>query len=124
MLTIPDNIGDLYNLPRALVTQIKTYIQGNFPVRLDAPSPMSLFAYDNETFVVESFRDDKATAHVSVLGENLKLRNLETGETIAADPPPPPPKSPFGPPPNLGPARSSFTLIVEPHSFAGFQIVE
>lgn len=124
LLNIPENIGDLYNLPQPLVTQMKTYIQGNFPVRLDAPSPMSLFAYDNKTFVVESFRADKSTAHVSVLGANLKLRNLVTGETLTADPVPPPPKSPFGPPPNLGPTRSSFTLSVEPHSFAGFEIVE
>ena len=124
LLNVPENIGDLYNLPQPLVTQMKTYIQGNFPVRLDGPAPMSLFAYDNKTFVVESFRADRSTAHVSVLGANLKLRNLETGETIAADPVPPPPKSPFGPPPNPGPARSSFTLSVEPHSFAGFQILE
>ncbi|MEJ0099265.1 MAG: hypothetical protein WDO12_05765 [Pseudomonadota bacterium] len=28
------------------------------PVRLEAPSKVSLFAYDNGTFIVENFRDE------------------------------------------------------------------
>src|SRR5208282_960517 len=59
VLTIPDNFADLYNLPPEVLTSIKTYILGSFPVRLEAPSRVSLFAYDNQTFVVESFSENK-----------------------------------------------------------------
>ena len=53
-LTIPENMADLYNLPQPLLTRLKVYLQRDFPVRLDAPALVSLFAYDNGTFVVES----------------------------------------------------------------------
>lgn len=113
--TIPDNFNDLYSMPEGALSAIKSYILGDFPVRLDAPSQVSLFAYDNNTFVVESFLDHKVNVTVSTTGGFSKIRNLVTGEVVNGNPvvaqrsrrP-------------QGPQRMSFAITIPPHSYAGF----
>lgn len=58
--TMPENFGDLYNLPQALVTRLKQYLFADLPVQIDAPDHVALFVYDNGAFVVENYRDDEA----------------------------------------------------------------
>jgi hypothetical protein len=55
VLTIPDNFGDLYNLPPQVLNQMRTAIAGDLPVRIEGPSQVGLFAYDNGKFIVENF---------------------------------------------------------------------
>ncbi len=55
ILTIPDNYGDLYNLPAEVLTQIREVLAKEMYVRLDGPSQVAMFVYDNDTFIVESF---------------------------------------------------------------------
>jgi hypothetical protein len=45
---------------------IRSYIMGDFPVRIEARAQVSLFAYDNGTFIVESFRDQPADVRIRV----------------------------------------------------------
>ncbi len=80
--TMPDNANDLYRLPPFVTTAIKNYVMSGFPVRLDGPSQVALFAYDNNTFVVESFLPTEADVKISVLGEAGNLRNLVSNEVI------------------------------------------
>jgi hypothetical protein len=82
--TLPDNFNDLYRLPPFVVSTIKNYVMSGFPVRLDAPSQVALFAYDNHTFIVQSFLPAETDVKVSVTGECTTLRNLVTGEVINA----------------------------------------
>jgi len=121
LLNIPDNPADLYNLPQGLLTQIKHYLLADFPVRIDAPALVSLFAYDNGTLAVESFRNAAATMNVIVPGEGAKLRDLKTGKLIAAKAPPPPPKDPrrrwFKEPPT-----TVFPISLEAHSWRTYKI--
>src|SRR5208282_5152632 len=42
VLTIPDNFADLYRLPTAVKSTIKSYLLRDFPVRLDGPSQIAL----------------------------------------------------------------------------------
>ena len=121
VLTIPDNFSDLYNLPPQALTSIKHYILGNFPVRLEAPSQVSLFAYDNQTFIVESFAEHKTDATIAVTGGVSKLKNLVTGEVINSEPPAKPVPWPRV---SFGPERTSFKISVEPHSYAAFAEVQ
>ncbi len=58
VLTVPDNFTDLYRLPEPALNTLRSYLTGAFPLRLEAPSRVSLFAYDNGTFIIESFRDE------------------------------------------------------------------
>jgi hypothetical protein len=63
--TMPENFGDLYSLPRPLVTRIKDYLFTDAPVRIDAPDHVALFTYDNGAFVVENYRDDAAAVRIA-----------------------------------------------------------
>ena len=118
LLTIPENMGDLYALPQGVLDSIRRHVQGDFPVRIDAPSHVSLFAYDNGTFIIQSFRDDTATVSVSVAGANRKLHDIVSGRPVAPTvtasatddrrrraPEPP---------------RTNFTVEVPPHSYVVF----
>ena len=84
ILSVPANIGELYALPRGVMSAVKPYLQKNFPVRIDAPNQVALFAYDNGAFVVESFRDEAATVTVSLSGKGTGLKDTQSGQTIPA----------------------------------------
>ncbi|HEX4053948.1 MAG TPA: hypothetical protein VHX86_06755 [Tepidisphaeraceae bacterium] len=118
VLTIPDNFTDLYRLPPEVLGAIKHVILRDFPVILDGPAQISLFAYDNNTFVVESFLPTPADVTVGIAGGFRHLRNVATGQLIEGDPPPP---VRFGPTTRSGqpqgPPRFSFTLQIKPHSY-------
>jgi hypothetical protein len=85
VLTIPDNFGDLYNLPPSVLNPIRTAIAGDLPVRLEGPGQISLFEYDNNKFIVENFLPPggkSLSARVSVAGKVTKLVDLVTGQQI------------------------------------------
>jgi len=76
--TVPENFGDLYKLPRPMVTRIKQYLFADLPVQIDAPDHVALFTYDNGAFIVENFRDDAASVQVQ--------RKGQAAETVAISP--------------------------------------
>ena len=82
VLTVPDNFADLYALPEGELDALRSYVMGDFPVRIDAPAKVSLFAYDNGAMVVESFRDEPVEVTVRVKGGVARLRNLQTGAVM------------------------------------------
>jgi hypothetical protein len=82
VLTVPDNFADLYQLPEAELDALRSYMMGDFPVRIDAPAKVSLFAYDNGSLVVESFRDEPVEVTVRVKGSVARLENLRTGAVV------------------------------------------
>jgi hypothetical protein len=112
--TVPDNFNDLYNLPVTATTAIKNYVMRGFPVRLDGPSQVALFAYDNNTFIVESYLPAETDVTVSMDGEFNKLRNLVTGEEITAED-----ESEEGWRQGGG-NRTSFHVHLLPHSYSVF----
>jgi hypothetical protein len=67
--TMPENFGDLYSLPRPMVTRIKDYLFAEAPVRIDAPDHVALFTYDNGAFIVDNYRDFGATVRIARKGE-------------------------------------------------------
>jgi hypothetical protein len=115
--TMPDNFHHLYRLPPAVTTAIKDVLMKGFFVRLDGPSQVALFAYDNNTFVVESFLDQETDVKVSVAGGFTKLHNLVTGEILPGTEPPP--ASPWMRRPDEE-KRTVFRVHVLPHSYIAF----
>ena len=111
VLTIPENANDLYALPGVLNT-IRRYILFGFPFILDAPSKVSLFAYDNHSFVVESFLDAPTEIGITANDHVAHLRNLTTGEIV--DPKILETRGPRHTP------RSEFRIFLQPHSFLAF----
>lgn len=64
MLNVPDNPGDLYNLPSVVLGRIARVFAADLPVFLEAPSRIALFLYDNQTFAIYSFRDELADVKI------------------------------------------------------------
>lgn len=112
VLTIPENFTDLYLLPDATLNALRSYLMGNFPVRIEGPAKVSLFAYDNGTFIVESFRDEPAA--VTVLATNATgLTDMVTGQRIEGTAHKP--RHPAEPP------TTAYTVTLAPHSYRAFQ---
>ena len=66
---MPENFGDLYNLPQPMITRIKQYLFADAPVQIDAPDHVALFRYDNGAFVIENFRDDATRVAITRNGD-------------------------------------------------------
>lgn len=118
VLVMPENFTDLYNLPPGVTQVMRSYIMQNFPVKVDAPSQVSLFAYDNDTFIVESFLPTQTTATISVAGNITRLRNLLDDKTI--DPQPTTAPTMRTRRSTQGPPRTSFQVTLLPHSYLAF----
>jgi hypothetical protein len=86
VLTIPEDEGDLYYYPQNVLTIIRNVVAKDMYVRLDAPSMVSLFVYDNDKFIVESFQENPVTVHVVTDGRISRLRDLVTGQELAGQP--------------------------------------
>jgi hypothetical protein len=82
-LAIPDDFADLYRLPQSVVNQIRSLLGRDLFVSLDAPDHVSLFAYDNKTFIVQNFKAQPVSARVSVTGAT-GLRDLLTNATVTS----------------------------------------
>ncbi|HEY7088864.1 MAG TPA: hypothetical protein VH518_12290 [Tepidisphaeraceae bacterium] len=115
VLTIPENFNDLYNLPRPVLSAIKNHVLREFPVWVDGPSQVALFAYDNNTFIVQSFLPEDCTVSVVVAGGFTKLRDLQSGDVLSGEPPVQPGGRRGGAP--QGPARLNFSVKLPPHSY-------
>jgi len=114
--TMPDNFNDLYRLPPAVVSELKSYVMAGFPVRLEGPSQVALFAYDNNTFIAQSYRHETTDVVVKVAGKVAKLRNVVTDEVIVAE------ASESRRGRNQGPEQtfSTFKVRLLPHSYSVF----
>ena len=87
VLTIPQAQGDLYSLPPEVLTAIRNVVCRDMPVGLEAPGQVALFVYDNDTFIVESFREGTGgMARVVTDGRIAKLRELVTGRELTGQP--------------------------------------
>jgi len=106
VLTVPDNFADLYALPVPVLDHLRRQITKGLPVRLQGPSQVSLFAYDNDTYVVHSFLDRMGTVELSADGKDVTLVDLLTGAAVP------------------GQARGDatvFPVFLEPHSYRAFE---
>jgi len=96
-------------------------ILGDFPVIADAPGQVSLFAYDNNSFIVESYLPTPQYVTLAVAGGFRHLRDLQTGGIFTAQP------ARFGGGASTRPAgtfrsppRVLFSIQLQPHSYEPF----
>jgi len=116
VLTVPDNFIDFYTMPAAVLNSLRQNIAGDLDVRLEGPAEVSLFVYDNHSFVIESFLDEPVTVNIVLSGEYKQIADVITWEAF--------PGTfreafvfrnrKFGKDVNL------FEVILKPHSFKAF----
>lgn len=78
VLTIPDNPGDIYSYPAGVLNVIRETASRELPLHIEAPSQIGLFLYDNNTFIIESFRETNTEVTIAVHRENALLRQIST----------------------------------------------
>ena len=66
VLTIPDDFSDLYHYPDAVLNTIRRTMSRDLKAYIEGPSLVSLFVYDNDKVIVESFRDEPVNVNVVV----------------------------------------------------------
>jgi hypothetical protein len=108
VVAVPEEMNDLYSLPAPVLNALRRYLTPDLPVRLEAPSQVSLFEYDNGTFVVESYLDHPVA--VRVIGSFGHLTNLTTRAVADGEPVP-----------TAGQQQYGYELQVEPHSIVAFR---
>lgn len=54
VITIPDDMGDLYHYPPQVLNVIRRLLMREMPVSIDGPAMVELFVYDNDTVIVRS----------------------------------------------------------------------
>jgi hypothetical protein len=87
VLTVPQAVGDLYAYPQPVLNTLRDVLGKEMYVRLDAPSRVSLFVYDNDKFIVESFQENPVPAARVVTDKRItKLRDMLTGQVLAGTP--------------------------------------
>jgi hypothetical protein len=119
VITIPDDPGDLYELPKDILNQFRRVLGKDLEIRIDAPAKVSLFVYDNGTFIVESFLDEPVTINV-VTGEDTKgIEDIVAGTRIE-----PLAQKPVSGNPWMMPQvekSPSFRVTLMPHSYRVFK---
>jgi hypothetical protein len=83
VLVIPDNFIDLYHLPVGVITKIKEILTRKLPVLMEGPGYTSLFVYDNNTIIAESFANETVSVKIRTDVSIQTLKNLQTGEVIS-----------------------------------------
>jgi len=118
VLTIPENFVDLYHLPEPIITRIKQTLAANMPVQLEGPGYTSLYVYDNNTCIVQSFADTALNVKLVTEEKYKTLRNLETDAVVYATKRQVPQR---GKDPKV---YHEFNLELKPHSFFAFRAEE
>ncbi len=121
VMAVPDDFGDLYKLPPEVLGQIRALLTQDLDVRLDGPSMVSLFTYDNRTVTAESFLPDSVNVGLVIRKPVEKLRDLVSGESLSPSAPPAggPVPGGFGQP-GAG-NTATFTVSLKPHSYRVFR---
>ncbi len=84
VLTIPDSFGDLYELPEGVLNRLRDVLSSGMNVRIEGPAKVSLFIYDNNTFIVESFLPETSKVRI-VTGTSGKLTDIVSGVQETSD---------------------------------------
>jgi len=119
ILTIPENFADLYELPESVLSKIRSVVSGHLVAQLEGPGKISLFLYDNNTLIVESFSDEPQDIRIAINKDFTSMTDLSNNKNMSG---------------SLRGARGAwsearepeklvFELDIKPHSFRVFRLI-
>jgi hypothetical protein len=114
VLTIPDNFSDLYHLPEEVLSRIRRVVAGDLPVRLECKSQVALFAYDNDTCIVESFLPQVEAVRLVTARKGCALQDVLTGAVMQAE---------DRRIPRSQDTEKVFSLTLNPHAYRVFRLI-
>lgn len=117
VLTIPENFADLYNLPAEVLNTIRKVLGSQMKVQIEGPGNVSLYVYDNNTCIVESFLPQPVEIRIVTTKPYTKLTDLQSNEIIPGTARNP--QTFWFEPKNNG--SNAFTVTIKPHSFRVFK---
>ena len=82
VMTIPDDFGNLYDLPEGVLNSFRQVLSKDLDLRIEAPSKVGLFLYDNGMFIVESFRDEPITILIKAKEGIERITDILDGSVI------------------------------------------
>ncbi len=82
VLTIPDDFGNLYDYPEGALNMIRKYFSRDLGYYIEGKSKVSLFPYDNNTFVVENFNDEPVEVNIVFNSKVAAMKNLENNNSV------------------------------------------
>jgi len=85
VLTIPENFSDFYSFPTQTLNEIRNRLLRDFYVRVESPGDVSLFVYDNDTFIVESFLPESVDVQLSLDPQYPEIQDLISGEEFTGE---------------------------------------
>ncbi len=117
VLTIPDNFADLYNLPPKVLNKIREILCGGLDVSIEGPSDISLYLYDNNTFIVESFLDTETLLKIVTSQKFNQITDLSSNQVIKGEARTQA-QYDFR---HKNPAKNTYSITLKPHSFRIFK---
>ncbi len=118
VLTIPDNFSDLYNLPVEALNKIRQVLGSKLNVQIEGPSKISLYVYDNNTFIAESFLDTETIVKIVTPTSFSTITDVNSGTVINGELR----KPGFSYTEKNLSAKNVYTFTLKPHSFRVFII--
>ena len=85
VLNIPDDFGNLYDYPEKTLNQIRKIMSRDLGIWFEGPAKVSLFVYDNNTFIIESYQDEPVTVRIHIEGNKITLQDILTAEIMVAE---------------------------------------
>ena len=113
VLTIPENMEDLYRLPAEVTSRVKQVLTKGMLATLEGPGKTSIFVYDNGTAVVESFNDAPVEVTVRTPASVTIATDMLSGDAYEYVDAPVMEGSRLDPPT----VYHAFSMEIPPHSF-------
>ncbi len=120
VLTIPDNFSDLYNYPPGVLNKLREILGSQLPVQIEGPSGISLYVYDNNTFIIESFLDKETLVRVVTPGRFKKIDDLSNNRQFIGDKR----NNTVNYNADHQKEKNIYSITVKPHSFRVFKMKE
>lgn len=112
VMTIPDDYGNLYDLPEGVLNAYRRVLSQDLDMYIEGPAKVSLFLYDNDTFIVESFRDEPVTIRLVTNKKIEAVKDMLEGSLVEKLPE------------NQRDHANRYLITLMPHSYKVYEVAK
>lgn len=112
VMTIPDDYGNLYDLPEGVLNAYRRVLSQDLDMYIEGPAKVSLFLYDNGTFIIESFRDEPVTIRLVTNKKIEAVKDMLKGSLVEKLPE------------NQRDHANRYLITLMPHSYKVYEVAK